>query len=75
MARHNPYLTLSMDHVDAAFLEEAEADTRAQVRDWLREPDPQWRSLLRDCLKDDLLWLRAWRAAFARNAASLPIAS
>lgn len=67
MPRCNPYLNLPLGHVDAEFLAGAEADVRAWVKDWLSEPDPAWRSHLRDCLKDDLQWLRAWREAYARN--------
>jgi len=65
--RPNPFLTLSMPYVDESFVAEAEDGILSQIHMWLTESDPQWRSMLRDHLKDDVLWLRAWRAAYARN--------
>jgi hypothetical protein len=69
MARRcNPYLTLPMDFVDDEFMAEVTTDMRIQISQWLGEEDPHWRSMLRDHMRDDILWLRAWRAAYARNS-------
>lgn len=39
----------------------AEAHLRIDIAEWMAERDPHWRSLRRDCLRDDIATLRHLR--------------